>query len=262
MGETFCCQWGLLRSMPVWAQVWEGLMALGDDLRSDVDKLVGTPWTTRNGYVVPGTDDVKLYSNDAVKLEAVYLYADLLGSTKLAREFRPETAGKVIRASLRTASTIIKRRGGEIRSYDGDRVMGIFIGGSKNSNAAKAALQINYAMQKIVQPGLYSKLPHLERDGFEARMCVGIASGEAFIARAGVRDSSDLVSIGRAPNVAAKLSDIRETVQYRTYITAAVYKLLSEETKLSKGRDMWEARGADVGGEHMTIYRSNYWWSV
>lgn len=237
-------------------------MALGDDLRSDVHKLVGTPWTTRNGYVVPGTDDVKLYSNDAVKLDAVYLYADLLGSTKLARDFRPETAGKVIRASLRTASTIIKRRSGEIRSYDGDRVMGIFIGGSKNSNATKAALQINYAMQEIVQPGLYSKLRHLERDGFKPRMCVGIASGEAFIARAGVRDSSDLVSIGRAPNVAAKLSDIRETGQYRTYITAAVYKLLSQETKLSKGKDMWEARGADIGGEHMTIYRSSYRWSI
>ncbi|MEV5308869.1 hypothetical protein [Streptomyces diastaticus] len=57
-----------------------------------MDKLVGTPWTTRDGQVVPGTDDVKLYSNDAVKLNAVYLYADLLGSTKLAREFRPERA--------------------------------------------------------------------------------------------------------------------------------------------------------------------------
>ncbi|PZT72605.1 hypothetical protein DNK56_02260 [Streptomyces sp. AC1-42W] len=96
--------------------------------------------------MVPGTDDVKLFSNDAVKLDAVYLYADLLGSTKLARDFRPETAGKVIRASLRTASKIIKAREGEIRSYDGDRVMAIFIGGSKNTNAAKAALQINYAM--------------------------------------------------------------------------------------------------------------------
>ncbi|MGW7134017.1 adenylate/guanylate cyclase domain-containing protein [Streptomyces bobili] len=237
-------------------------MSLGDDIRSDVNKLAGTAWTIRNGYVVPGTDDVKLFSNDAVKLDAVYLYADLLGSTKLARGFQPETAGKVIRASLRTASKIIKSRGGEIRSYDGDRVMGIFIGDSMNSSAAKAALQINYAMHEIVQPGLYSKLPHLERDGFEPRMCVGIASGEAFIARAGVRDSSDLVSIGRAPNVAAKLSDIRETEQCRTYITADVYKRLNEDSRLSEGTDMWVSRDANIGGEHMTIYRSNYWWSL
>ncbi|MFD9195445.1 adenylate/guanylate cyclase domain-containing protein [Streptomyces phaeochromogenes] len=237
-------------------------MSLGDDIRSDLDKLVGTPWSTRNGYVVPGTDDVKLFSNDAVKLDAVYLYADLLGSTKLARDFRPETVGKVIRGSLRTASKIIKSHGGEIRSYDGDRVMAIFIGKSKNSSAAKCALQIKYAMQHIVQPALFAKLPHLQTGGYEPRMCVGIASGDAFIARAGVRDSSDLVSIGRAPNVAAKLSDIREPGTYRTYITADVYKMLSKESKLSKGKDMWEAQTAVVGGEKMTIYRSSYWWKV
>ncbi|MEU1596637.1 adenylate/guanylate cyclase domain-containing protein [Streptomyces sp. NPDC005708] len=237
-------------------------MALGDEIRSDLDKMVGKPWSIRDGNVVPGTDDVGLYNNDAVKLDAVYLYADLLGSTKLARDFTPQVAGKVIRASLRTASTIIKKFEGEIRSYDGDRVMGIFIGGSKNSNAATAALKINYAMQEIVQPALYARLPTLERDGYQPRMCVGIASGEAFIARAGVRGSSDLVSIGRAPNVAAKLSDIRESGTYRTYITSQVYNRLKDEVKITKGTNMWEARNADVGGEQMTIYRSNYRWSV
>ncbi|MFE2839810.1 adenylate/guanylate cyclase domain-containing protein [Streptomyces mirabilis] len=237
-------------------------MALGDEIRSDLDQMVGKPWSIRDGNVVPGTDDVGLYDNDAVKLDAVYLYADLLGSTKLARDFTPQVAGKVIRASLRTASTIIKKFEGEIRSYDGDRVMGIFIGDSKNSDAATVALKINAAMQEIVQPALYAKLPTLERDGYLPRMCVGIASGEAFIARAGVRGSSDLVSIGRAPNVAAKLSDIRETGTYRTYITSQVYNRLKDEVKISKGTNMWEARNADVGGEQMTIYRSNYRWSV
>ncbi|MFF1511957.1 adenylate/guanylate cyclase domain-containing protein [Streptomyces sp. NPDC058326] len=237
-------------------------MALGDDIRADLDKMVGNPWSIRNGNVVPGTDDVGLYSNDAVKLDAVYLYADLLGSTKLARDFSPEVAGKVIRASLRTASTIIKKFGGEIRSYDGDRVMGIFIGGSKNSNAAKTALKIKYAMEHLVQPALYGQLPSLRTASFLPRMCVGIASGEVFIARAGVRDRSDLVSIGRAPNVAAKLSDIREEPMYSTYITSQVYNMLSEETKFSEGVDMWRLIRREVGGETMTIYRSTYWWSM
>ncbi|MFC8596673.1 adenylate/guanylate cyclase domain-containing protein [Streptomyces atroolivaceus] len=224
-------------------------------------KLVGTPWSVRNGTVVPDTDGVQLYSNDAVKLDAVYLYADLLGSTALARDYTWQTAGKVIRASLHTASKIIKEYKGEIRSYDGDRVMGIFIGGSKNSNAAKAALRINYALGNIVEPALYTSLPTLKSGGYQPRMCVGIASGEAVIARAGVRGRSDLVSIGRAPNVAAKLSDIRETGNYRTYITKDVYKRLDEKSKISKDVNMWEARSATVGGEQMTIYRSTYWWS-
>ncbi|MER5859330.1 hypothetical protein ABT131_27540 [Streptomyces sp900105245] len=237
-------------------------MALGDDIRSDLNKMVGNPWNIRNGSVVPGTDDVGLYNNDAVKLDAVYLYADLLGSTKLARNFTPQTAGKVIRASLRTASTITKKTGGEIRSYDGDRVMGIFIGDSKNSNAAEAALKIKYAMEELVQPVLYRNLATLQTGGFRPRMCVGIASGEAFITRAGVRGSSDLVSIGRAPNVAAKLSDIREEAMYGTYITAAVYNKLNQDAKLSNGINMWGAISREVGGEKMTVYRSSYRWSL
>ncbi|MEU8565163.1 adenylate/guanylate cyclase domain-containing protein [Streptomyces cyaneofuscatus] len=239
-------------------------MALGDDIRSDLNKMVGNPWSIRNGYVVPGTGDVGLYNNDAVKLDAVYLYADLLGSTKLARDFTPQTAGKVIRASLRTASTIIQKHNGEIRSYDGDRVMGIFIGTQKENNAVKAAMKIKYAMEEMVKPALYRNLPTLEPGGFVPRMCVGIASGEAFIARAGVRGSSDLVSIGRAPNVAAKLSDIREKPACHTYITEQVYDDLGYDTTYadSGSVNMWERCNSDVGGERMAIYRSNYRWPV
>lgn len=238
-------------------------MTLGDDIRSDLDKLVRTPWSTRDGRVVPGTEDIKLFSNDAVKLDAVYLYADLLGSTKLARDFRPETAGKVIRAALRTASTIIKGYGGEIRSYDGDRVMAIFIEGAKNTTAAECALKINYAMQYIVEPTLYAELPHLESGGFQVRMSMGIASGQAFITRAGVRGSSDLVSIGRAPNVAAKLSDVRKEPHYRIYITSDVYNCLLDASRFDDdGNDMWVSYRTEVGGEQMTVYRSSYYWGL
>ncbi|OKI25107.1 hypothetical protein A6A07_31415 [Streptomyces sp. CB03911] len=44
-------------------------MALGDELRADVGKLIGEPWRIRDGRVVPGTDDIGLFSNDAVKLD-------------------------------------------------------------------------------------------------------------------------------------------------------------------------------------------------
>ncbi|MFE2823263.1 adenylate/guanylate cyclase domain-containing protein [Streptomyces sp. NPDC059271] len=238
-------------------------MGLRDEIRSDLDALVGGAWSVREGRVVPGTDDVRLFTNDAVKLDAVYLYADLLGSTRLARDFPWETAGKVIRAALRTASKIIKSYGGDIRSYDGDRVMAIFITGAKNSTAAECALKINYAMRRIVEPALYAEFPELERAGFDVRMSVGIASGDAVITRAGVRGSSDLVSIGRAPNIAAKLSDIRAELYYRVYITESVYHSLLEDSKYDNdGNDMWSRYVTDVGGERMTTYRTSYWWGI
>lgn len=54
---------------------------------------------------------------------------------------------------------VLLRRGGVIKSFDGDRVMAIFLGNNKNSEAAKCALQINYTVQKIVKPVLESNLP-------------------------------------------------------------------------------------------------------
>ncbi|CAM5467912.1 adenylate/guanylate cyclase domain-containing protein [Streptomyces griseorubiginosus] len=239
-------------------------MSLGAQIWGDLGELVGTPWSVRNGRVVPEPEDVKLFPNDAVKLDAVYFYADLIGSTKLARDFSWQTAGKVIRAALRTASTIIKSYGGEIRSYDGDRVMAIFLEGARNTTAAECALKINYAMQYMVQPSLYAELPDLERAEFAVRMNMGIASGEAYVTRAGVRGTSDLVSIGRAPNVAAKLSDIRDAeYYYRTYITESVYQSLLDPSKFDNdGSDMWRRFVTEVGGERMITYRSSYTWGI
>ncbi|MFF1446159.1 hypothetical protein [Streptomyces sp. NPDC058295] len=141
--------------------------------------------------------------------------------------------------------------------------MAIFIDGAKNTQAAECALKINYAIRKIVEPALYTEFPQLEQDGFDVCMSVGIASGDAFITRAGVRGSSDLVSIGRAPNIAAKLSDIREEPYYRIYITDSVYYSLLDGSKYDDhGKDMWSPYVTDVGGERMTTYRTAYWWGT
>ena len=101
-------------------------------LGSDIDTILNTTWNIRDGQVVPKTEDVAL-SNGAVKLDAVFLYADLFHSTELQRKFRNTMVAKVVRAYLSSMSKLIKDHGGEVRSFDGDRVMGVFIGGSKNT---------------------------------------------------------------------------------------------------------------------------------
>jgi uridylate cyclase len=101
--------------------------------------------------VVPNRDDVNL-SNGAVRLEAAYLYADLADSTTLARDFDRRTAARAVRSYLRVMSRLIKEHGGAIRSFDGDRVMGIFIGDAKRSNAVKCALKTNWAFLNILGP--------------------------------------------------------------------------------------------------------------
>ncbi|WP_406466460.1 adenylate/guanylate cyclase domain-containing protein [Streptomyces sp. NBC_01594] len=238
-------------------------MGLAEDVEKAVTSVVCAGWNTRKGTVVPATENVNL-SNGAVEIDAVYLYADLADSTGLARDFERTTAAKVIRAYLDATCKVIRARGGEIRSFDGDRVMAIFMGGTKKTDAVKCALQINHAVQKIVRPKVEANLSSIKTKGFEIKHCVGIDSGTAMVVRGGVRGHNDLVSIGRAPNVAAKLSDVRNG-KYRTYITKAVFDGMLDSAKFNSPdkRPMWEGPYTrEVGGEKLTVYKSAWTWKL
>src|SRR5689334_6473949 len=110
-------------------------MASANDLERDVDKILSQSWNNRDGQVVPLTDAVAL-ADGAVKLTATMLYADLADSTELAMKYDRKIAAKVYKSFLTCASRLIKEGGGDIRSFDGDRVMGVFIGNRMNSSAA------------------------------------------------------------------------------------------------------------------------------
>ncbi|GAB7188959.1 hypothetical protein ATKI12_8790 [Kitasatospora sp. Ki12] len=237
-------------------------MGLKDQINQALSDLVGHDWQVTQGTVVPKTENIVL-KNGARELDAVYLYADMMGSTKLVTEFPPGTAAKVMRAFLATACRVIRSHDGHIRSFDGDRVMGIFVGGNKNSRAVQAAMEIKYATDNFVRPALERKLPSLVTKGFALSHVCGVASGKVFIARAGIRDHNDLISVGQAANIAAKLSDIRETPQKRTYITKAVFDTMAGNRKVSSdGRPMWEESVQTVNGTRTTVYRSGWGWVI
>ncbi|MGJ7442976.1 adenylate/guanylate cyclase domain-containing protein [Aquipuribacter sp. MA13-6] len=234
-------------------------MSLKDELETSVNDLLAAEWNRQDATTVPATDGVVL-KNGAKDVDATYVYADLAGSTKLAQSTKDWAAAKIIRVYLSTATRILKANGGEIRSFDGDRVMAIFIGASKNTAAAKAGLQINWAIDNLIQPTLDAKWSSLS---WKCDHGVGIDTGKAMIVRGGVRGDNDLVSVGSAPNIAAKLSGVR-TSGKRVLISAAVYRLLHESAKLGgKAKtDMWTQLGTtSFGGKAVTYYGSNWRWS-
>lgn len=236
-------------------------MSFKDDLISAHDNIVGTAFAVRNGMVVPKTTDVGY--NEAVKLDATYLYADMADSSGLVAASPKETVGKVLRLYLDLSVRIIRKNGGHIRSFDGDRVMGIFVGGTRYDAAVTSAMQIKWACKDLIQPTIKAKYKSIQDSGWVIRTGCGIASGDALIVRGGVRQSSsDLVSVGVAPNLAAKLSDVREE-PYNVRIGAATYKNLSDNTRLSKGVNMWAGTySLKMGGTSYKYYRSSYHWSI
>jgi class 3 adenylate cyclase len=155
----------------------------------------------------------------------------------------------------------VRHNGGSIVSFDGDRILGVFIGDSKNSSAAKCALQIKYAVEEIIRPKFEVKYESVRDASFTISHGEGIDTGTVLTVRAGARGGNDLVWIGRAPNLAAKLSDLRES-PYNSFITASVYNMLNDSSKYggSEKKDMWERRSWEFLDQTIHLYRSSWQW--
>lgn len=233
-------------------------MALKDDLTNSVEGILGKTFNERDGQKIPNSTDISL-TDGAVKLEAAFIYADLAGSGLIAKVCPWDTTAKIIRCYLDCAVRIIRHHGGEIRSFDGDRVMGVFIGDVKRTNAVKSAMKIQWTTEHLIQVRASEKFNSVKNNDVKIRQACGIDVGIVRAVRAGIRNNNDLIWIGRAPSLAAKLSDNRE-YPYCTFISADVYKRLADEGKYAAGVDMWESRNVNFAGTKELVYRSNYSW--
>jgi class 3 adenylate cyclase len=231
-------------------------VGLKTDLENDVKDIFSSKWEERDGTVVPEDDGVSL-DNDAVKLNATVLYADLADSTNLVDSQAPFVAAELYKSFLHCAAKIIRSEDGEITAYDGDRVMAVYIGDLKNTRAVRSAMKINYAVSYIVNPahkGVYKD------SVYTLRHVVGIDTSRLFVAKTGVRGANDLVWVGRAANYAAKLATLPDS--YETYITKEVYDPMVPGVKVSTdGRQMWQAVRWNTF-DNRIIYQSNWWWPI
>ncbi|MFZ0662376.1 MAG: adenylate/guanylate cyclase domain-containing protein [Acidobacteriaceae bacterium] len=231
-------------------------MGLKDDLEKRVAEVFRTKWDQRDGNVVPGDDSLTL-GNDAVKLKATVLYADLADSTKLVDGNADFVAAEIYKTFLHCAANVIRDEDSIITAYDGDRIMAVYIGDRKNSRAVKSAMKIHYAVLHIINP---AQQAFYTKTGFTLKHVVGVDTSELFVAKTGVRGANDLVWVGRAANYAAKLSSLPDS--FGTYITKEVFDAISMDVKTSAdSRDMWEAVRWNTFDDRI-IYRSNWWWRI
>lgn len=234
-------------------------MAMRDELEAMVDGVLRGTWTERSGYVVPDTTDVRL-TNDGVLLDAAVLYADIAGSTALLSATSARFVAELYKCYLNGACKILRNRGGEITSFDGDRVMAVFVGAEKASAAVRSALAISHLASQIISPrvrSMYASIPAYSN--LTLRHGIGIDAGQVLVARAGIRNNNDLVWVGMPANVAAKLSAIRED-PFSIFITGPVFVSMSAEVTYANGITMWEHRpGLFHGGP---VWRSQYLWPL
>ena len=230
-------------------------MSLSKDFTKSVRKIFRETWTTRKGRKVPEPKELGL-GNNAVELDGTILYADLDDSTNLVDSQKSKFAAKIYKAYLSCAAKVIRSEDGIITSYDGDRIMAVYIGDEKDTRAARSALKINYTVTEIINPVLKKCHPTTK---YRVKQVVGIDTSKLFVARTGIRKSNDLVWVGRAANYAAKLC--LGSSSHPSRLTKSVYDKLSDSVKYTddgKRTPMWKKATWD----NRTIYRSTCIWPI
>ena len=232
-------------------------MALKEELTEAVTKILRELWSERDGQKVPGPEDLQL-GNDAVKLDGTVLYADMTDSTKLVDSHIPQFAAEVYKSYLTCAAKIVKSEGGVITSYDGDRIMAVYIGDSKNTSAVRSAMKINYAVLSIINPAIRNQYPNTD---FQLKHVVGVDTSSLYVARIGVRNDNDLVWVGRSANHAAKLCAIKE--DNTTFISSDVFNNMNDQCKYDGQNKefMWKERQW-TQMNNIKIYSSSWRWVV
>jgi class 3 adenylate cyclase len=224
------------------------------ELTDYIQRAIDDAWASDDGRAVPATKDISL-GNKVRRFElATFLYADLNGSTKMVETLSWQRCAEIYKTYLYCASRMIRHFGGEVVAFDGDRVMGVFLGGAQSTSAVRCALRINWALIYLVQPAYNGRYG----TGFTIGHSMGIDASEVRCCRTGVRGDNDLLWIGSAPNIAAKLTAMTE---YTTWITDTVYKRMPDEVKVYDGRHIWEECNW-TSQNNRVVYRSNWYWPL
>jgi class 3 adenylate cyclase len=229
-------------------------MALLEELNGKIDAYVKQLYEIEETTIVPDTDTAKLtFGNKGLTCEYAFLFMDIRKSSQLHEQYGFTKAAKIYQSFHDINVRVIEENSGSVRAFDGDRVMGVFVGASKNSNAVKAAMQIQWAIRNILNPKLETKIT-----------CGGgIDYGKILVTKIGKgrnKNNNDLVWIGKADNYASHLAnEAKNTI----IISTNSYDVLVADRKVSDGKNMWQSKVLTLkNGTNVKCYESSYGWVI
>lgn len=214
---------------------------------------------------IPGPRDNRLtFGATGVRFEAVTLYVDMRGSTRILQLHKEPNVAKVHKAFLYVGTTLIAEHGGHVRSYNGDSILAFFRGSSKASvgKAIRAAMQMVYlcthadaakadfARYSAVDFGVGIDVGHI--------LCVKAGKG-------GNENQNDLIWLGDAVNRAARLSD-KGGQDSRVWISDPIRGLQEDDVRYADTRegrkDMWIKDSLEYAQKNEQAWRTSYTWPV
>ena len=239
-------------------------MGLKDDIARRIDTYIQGEYDIRDTRTIPTAQDLGFRRHGRI-IETPILYADLRDSSEVTERHCKHNTARIFKSFLYAMARIARSRGGEIRSYDGDRIMVVFPPDRSNQNdacnlAVRTGMEMGWFFDEILVPKLR------EYDNSLA-FGVGIAFSPMLAARVGLTknpDNNDIVFIGRSANLAAKLSDEGGRPNY-LWIDQETYRRLDDEWKYdspsSSGRmrrSIWEPRRINFAGKSCEVFSTRY----
>jgi adenylate cyclase len=153
------------------------------------------------------------------------LFADVVGFTRFAETAPPERIVAFLNDLFRVLTEVVFRHGGTVDKFIGDSVMAFFGAPDAQPDHAVRALSAAEDMHRFVEA---SAPAWKEVYGFEARLAVGLNSGEAVVGNLGSETRMQYTVVGDTVNVAALLESLARPGQ--TLLTLGVTRLVTDDS--------------------------------
>ncbi|MBI2054844.1 MAG: adenylate/guanylate cyclase domain-containing protein [Candidatus Sungbacteria bacterium] len=192
--------------------------------------------STFSKYVSPEVLEVilkqeNLMNRKGYKTEAVILFTDLEGFTKLSESLPPERVIELLNIYFETMGPIVKKCRGVLDKYIGDALMAFwcepFAGGKLYDRAVYAAFEMIRVLPEANKALEARGLPKIN-------MRIGISSGEVIVGDIGSRDRLNFTVIGDPVNAAARLEALNKEYHSQILISEMTYNQLKESYPLEK----------------------------
>lgn len=232
-------------------------MALLDDLKNKISSYATEKYEIEETTIVPSTDYSKLtFGNKGLTSAFAFLFVDIRKSSELHDTYGYKLAAKIYQSFHEINVQVIVSNNGSVRAFDGDRVMGVFSGVRKRSDAVKAAMQIHWAVKNILNPTLKTTI----------RCGAGVDNGITLVTKVGKgrnTENQDLVWIGKASNYASHLSNEADN---STIISVDTYTNMDKENKILSSADpteIWTQKILTLKNDKkVTCYESSTPWKI
>jgi adenylate cyclase len=230
-------------------------MPLADELQEEVAAILRDRFDISAGWAIPSLGDVP-FDNAGKRIRLFSLFVDIRRSTDLVTALGLETSARMYKAYLRGVTRIVRHRGGQVLSFNGDGIVAGFVGSSAANAAVLSALNINWFNHHILGPYVMSELANLH-SALVFDWGIGIDAGNVLVVKSGMRgaDNSDLVWAGNPVNFSAKINS-KASAPWNLYVSEAVHSELHSSLTDTNGTPIWEPWIWMEKG--MTLWRSRW----